>query len=129
MSIYDDVAVILQSEDWFTSQIIYKDGMPERPADASCVSLIGGEVSRIHNTTKVAWSHYGIEIRVRAANSDNARDRIEVAAAALDGITNRYVNGSVIRSCFQIDVPLLVERDPGGETVYSVSFNIVRRGR
>jgi len=129
MSIYDDIAVILQVEDWFNNQIIYEDGLPDDHNDAVCVSIIGGEVSRIHNTKVVAWSHYGIEIRVRAKSSTNARNRIEIAAAALDGITNRYVNGSVIRSSFQIDVPSLMERDPGGETVYAVSFNITRRGR
>jgi len=128
MEIYENIASLLKLFPWFESQsVIYFDGLPETPIDAACINLIGGEIERIQNVKGTAAHHYGIEIRVRAKDSDRARTRISFAEE-LDGIVNVSVNGSFIRSIFQIAPPTIAERDVGGETTYAVSFNVVRRG-
>lgn len=125
--IYDDIAVFLGAREWFMYQTLYKDGLPGDPVDSCCLSVVGGVPERTHNVPGTAWINYGVEIKVRASSSDNARSRSRIAYLALDGIVNIMINGTMYRSIFAISPPVIHERDPGGETVYAVSFNMTRR--
>jgi len=128
MSIYQDMAVVVRQMTWFKDQIIYEDGLPDKPDDAVCVRVFGGHYERIHNRRRPSWTVYGIEFRVRSNRPSVCLDRCNDIADHIGGLVNESINGVLYRSIIETSPAVEVARDPEGQVTYSIAFTATRRG-
>lgn len=128
-TVFDDLSVYLKELDWFKDQIIFQDGLPDKPDEAAAICGYGGlSTDRHHGYKGVAVTAHGIEIKIRSNTPSVALARCKTVTEHMDGTVNMPINGTLFQSIFMSNAARQIFKDPGGQVTYSIAFNVKREG-
>lgn len=127
MSLLEDMATLIPSDVSETSPVFFGD-YPSEPDNIVTLYPSGGE-DPSHSFTDKEFENPSLQVRVRDKSYAVGYLHCEAIKDAMDGLTERVINGNRYISIFQQGDVLPLGRDSEGRAEFSLNFNIrVKRG-
>jgi len=129
MSVVNDLGTVLsESNDLQFGTSLFLNFFPEEPDEVTSIHVTGGLPPQYtHDSLTPSIVTTNVQVLVRRFDPVDGLDIANEVYSTLSAISNQSISETFYLLVMPTSVPILVERDKGGRSLFAVNFTVKHR--